>query len=605
MKALVIRTLRLPATTILLSSLTFLVSTPMMHGQNDPGPRNPGNTNVICPVGANSKFPTGNMGPLAPAATDCIDILQPPSQPPQPPADGAGNIVGRYPPLPGNVLGTLWTAGMDVFSTIASVTGGTGGTAFQEPMVGLGPSFNAQSCAQCHMVPAVGGSSPGIVSIVTSANGPEVTFAMPIPGTPPPFSASNPEIGDATDDGGTNQVPSSFPNPFSLPGVTTPGFPNGVPTDGPVIEVRFVKALAPSGNVTGVGANGVGDLFTIQGRKDLPAGCSISQIPFAQLPDGSISFRIPTPTFGLGFVESTPDPILIENSTATTAGNTLGVVGGVFNTSGNDGTITRFGWKAQNKSLLIFAGEAENVEMGVTNELFPNERTWGATPIAVVGAGGGPALTVPPCINVGPNSTPPGPGYPEDEVLASGAVVKLLSNAEQDSIFMLLNAAPSQCDAIQANINSPYGSPTPSCPPFTPGGPVSAGQTLFNTVGCNLCHSPTLQTGPSPNVSLSSVSYHPYSDFALHNMGGLSDGIMQGNARGDQFRTAPLWGAGQRLFFLHDGRATDLLTAIEDHCIPTTSSTVPASEACGSVNKFNALPNVQQKQDILDFLRSL
>jgi len=597
MNDLVIRMLRMPATILLISILTFLVSAPTMHGQApinpnifDPGPRNPGNVNAgFCPtsnVGVTVKFPSKNMGPLAPAATDCVDIIQPPSVPPQPPADGAGNIVGNYPPLPGNVAGGLWIPGLDTFSTIASVVG----TGPQEPMVGLGPSFNAQSCLECHMVPAAGGTSPGTVTIQTSATV-TTTFSMPITGTPPPLSPTNPELLAEADDGASNVTP-NFPLPFSLPGVTTPPIPT-VPVDGPVIEVRFVRALAPNGNKAGVGANGVGDLFTIQGRADLPAGCSISQINFAGLPNGSISFRIPTPTFGLGFVESTPDPILIENSQNLTAGNTFGVLGATFNTNGNDGTITRFGWKAQNKSLLIFAGEAENVEMGVTNELFPNERTWGATPPV-----GTPTtlLTVPPCIN---NPGSPGPGYPEDEILGTGTVVRASSNAEEDSIFMLLNAAASQCSSAGAGV---YGSSTATCVAFNSN--ESTGQTLFSTVGCNLCHTPTLVTGPSPNVSLSSVSYHPYSDFALHGMGGLSDGITQGQARGDQFRTAPLWGLGQRLFFMHDGRDTDLRNAIADHCIATSSSTVPPSEACGSVNTFNGLTNAKQQQ-ILDFLRSL
>ena len=596
MKNLVIRTLRLPATILLFSSLTVLVSAPKMHGQApinpstaDPGPRNPGNVNApFCPTPGTVKFPgtpNSNMGPLAPAGTDCVDIIQPPSVPPEPPANGAGNIVGNYPPLLGNVAGGLWVPGLDTFSTIASVVG----TATNEPMVGLGPSFNAQSCLECHMVPAVGGTSPGTVTI-TTIGGTPTTFSMPIAGTPAPLGPTNPELFAESDDGASNSTP-NFPAAFSLPGVTTPGF-HTVEVDGPTIEVRFVLPLAPSGNIAGVGANGVGNLFTIQGRGDLPAGCSISQIKFVNLPNGSISFRIPTPTFGLGFVESTPDPILIQNSQNLTASNTLGVVGGTFNTSGNDGTITRFGWKAQNKSLLIFAGEAENVEMGVTNELFPNERTWGATPIATSAS----PLVVPPCIN---NPGSPGPGYPEDEILGAGSVVLASSNAEEDSIFMLLNGAPSQCSSAGAGV---YGNPNAVCAAFNSN--ETAGQAVFSAIGCNLCHSPTLITGPSPNVSLSSVSYHPFSDFALHGMGGLSDGITQGNARGDQFRTAPLWGLGQRLFFMHDGRDTDLRNAIQDHCITTTSSTVPPSEACGAVGVFNGLSNTRQQQ-LLDFLRSL
>lgn len=97
---------------------------------------------------------------------------------------------------------------------------------------------------------------------------------------------------------------------------------------------------------------------------------------------------------------------------------------------------------------------------------------------------------------------------------------------------------------------------------------------------------------------MSHMSYHPYSDFALHHMGaGLADGIVQGAAGSDQFRTAPLWGVGQRLFFMHDGRTSDLLRAIRAH----SSS---GSEANTVINNFNSLSS-SQIQDILDFLRSL
>ena len=595
MKALVIRTLRLPATLLLISSLTLLVSIPAMHGQAatptgifDHGPRNPGNVNaVFCPtqaVGVVPKFPgtaaKPNLGPIPPSpATDCIDIIQPADNPAG--TDGAGNIVGGYPPpTGGGNTGSLWLPGLDTFSTFASVSGGITG----EPMVGLGPSFNAQSCFSCHMAPAVGGTSPGTVIIQISAVK-QMSFAMPLSTSPVPINTAavlNPELQAEQDQGATNDTP-DFPLPFSVAGATTPPVPT-LNLDGPTLEVRFVRALVQSGNTPGVGQFGVGNLFTIQGRSDEPTGCMISQINFHGLPNGSVSFRIPTPTFGLGFVQSTPDPILIQNSLALApAGNASGVTGGVFNTSGNDGSITRFGWKAQNKSLIIFAGEAENVEMGVTNELFPNERTWGATPT-------GSTLTVPPCIDTNPT--------PEDEILGAGSVLLASSNAEEDSIFMLLNAVPAQCSSAGAGT---YGSATAICAAFNTG--ETNGQTLFTTAGCNLCHAPTLVTGPSPNSLLSGMTYHPYSDFALHHMGGLDDGITQGQAAGDQFRTAPLWGVGQRLFFMHDGRETDLINAIEDHCIPTTN--LAPSEACTSVNNFNNVLNTTQQQEVLNFLRSL
>jgi len=111
----------------------------------------------------------------------------------------------------------------------------------------------------------------------------------------------------------------------------------------------------------------------------------------------------------------------------------------------------------------------------------------------------------------------------------------------------------------------------------------------------------------------------------------LADGILQGAAGPDEFRTAPLWGIGQRLFFLHDGRTSDLLQAIQAHagspfdCVisassnifefephvkvfaPTSASTFCGSEADRVIANFNALSGgpTGGKQDILNFLRSL
>src|SRR6185436_1263440 len=84
--------------------------------------------------------------------------------------------------------------------------------------------------------------------------------------------------------------------------------------------------------------------------------------------------------------------------------------------------------------------------------------------------------------------------------------------------------------------------------------------------GCAFCHTPTLTTGKSKIAALSNKAVNLYSDLLLHDMGvGLSDGVSQGEAGPREFRTAPLWGLGQRLFFLHDGRASDLITAIKAH----------------------------------------
>jgi CxxC motif-containing protein (DUF1111 family) len=558
-------------TLLLILCLMLLIGTPVMiaqttnNGAIDPGPRDPGNVPAVpdCPVPNPVKFP-----PLA-GNPNCVDQSQPASQPPNPAAAGAGNVVGF-----GDTLTGLWFESINVFEAVASVQGTSGQGASGEPIVGLGPAFNSNSCFSCHSAPTVGGSSPGSVNI----NG--TIFNIP------DNFDGNPELQAMVDDGNTFNKNPNFPTSFS-----GPGFPD-ILIDGPVIEVRIVNGGGSGGFVVQPG--GVAELFTIQSRLDAGT-CTLAQFPFSSLGAKSVSFRIPTPTFGLGFVESTPDATLLANSPPGVT-TSLGVVNGNFNRSGNDGTITRFGWKAQNKSLAIFAGEASNVEMGVTNELFPNEKTV---------AGGG--TNCPTNVSL----------QPEDEILpatfpaGTGAanIASIISNnVQNNAVFMRLNAAPAQCDRFLSTVNNGV----PTCAPFGStstgivGSPaVVQGQIIFNSarLGCTQCHSPTLVTGPSQNIDLSNQPFHPYSDFALHDMGlNLGDGVTQGSATSRFFRTAPLWGIGQRLFFLHDGRASDLATAITQHC-PTPTNTA-GGEACGSINAFNSLTQ-QEQQDVLDFLRSL
>jgi len=410
------------------------------------------------------------------------------------------------------------------------------------PGGGLGPAFNGISCVNCHVQPATGGSSP----------------------------TNNPLIQLATLNGAKNTVPS-----FLTP-------------SGPAREVRFISTN-PS-NINAPLDGSVHNLFTIAGRSDAPAGCNLAQPNFAaEVAANNVSFRIPTPLFGLGLVENTPDSALAANLAANASQKAALGIGGSFNTSPNDNTIARFGWKAQNKSLLLFSGEAYNVEMGVTNELFPNERVEAA--------------------NCNGNATPENTtniNNPFALGANTGTASQMSSDIVNFAIFMKFLAPVTPVTSTQSQLN---------------------GQSLFSSVGCALCHSTSLTTTTSPNAGLSQVTYHPYSDFALHHMGSnLADGIVQGQAGPDQFRTAPLWGLGQRIFFLHDGRTTDLLQAIAAHsspgnnCVttqttvqfvanntnfqPTTSSQVCASEANGVITKFNAL-TASQKQDLLNFLRSL
>jgi CxxC motif-containing protein (DUF1111 family) len=136
----------------------------------------------------------------------------------------------------------------------------------------------------------------------------------------------------------------------------------------------------------------------------------------------------------------------------------------------------------------------------------------------------------------------------------------------------------------------------------TPGGAnsITNGRNVFVNVGCADCHTPTINFTQPSNVtsSLGGAAVNAFSDLEIHHMGvGLADNVSQGTAGGDQFRTAPLWGVGQRIFFLHDGRTSDLLVAIRDHA----SS---GSEATQVVSNFNLLTAGNQ-QELLNFLRSL
>jgi CxxC motif-containing protein (DUF1111 family) len=176
-----------------------------------------------------------------------------------------------------------------------------------------------------------------------------------------------------------------------------------------------------------------------------------------------------------------------------------------------------------------------------------------------------------------------------DTVTTTDAVTNpdVISSIEQFAFFMRFLAPP-----------------IPST--TSPGGALSiaAGRETFNSVGCALCHTPTLTTGNTTVAALANKRANLFSDLLVHNMGtGLADRVSQGQARGDEFRTAPLWGLGQRIFLLHDGRTKDLIEAIRAHRSGGDLQFGP-SEANASVDAFTLLSEAS-KQNLLNFLRSL
>lgn len=427
-----------------------------------------------------------------------------------------GGAAASGGPLPGLTSDEtqFFNDGHARFAAVETVSGG--------PNTGLGPRFNSNQCASCHQQPAIGGTSP----------------------------ATNPLIAVATVDGARNTVP----------------WFNAL--NGPIRVARF--KLSPNGTSDG----GVHALFVISGRADAP-GCNIAQPNFlpagepvsGQLGNPNIVFRIPTPLYGSGLIEAIPESAILANAQMNAIAKAALGIGGNANLSANDGTITRFGWKAQNKSLLMFAGEAYNVEMGITNQLFPHERD--ETPSCQFS-------------NATPNDAT---NFTPAAAPGVNAYWSVLSDIEAFANYMRMLAPPTPAPATPSTTN---------------------GLAVFERVGCANCHTPSFTTGAaiasgsakSFSAAVSNQPVNLYSDLILHHMGQqLADGITQGSAGPDEFRTAPLWGIGQRIYFLHDGRTNDLVQAINAHL-------GPGSEA-NQVITLYAHATAQDQQDLLNFLRSL
>ena len=162
--------------------------------------------------------------------------------------------------------------------------------------------------------------------------------------------------------------------------------------------------------------------------------------------------------------------------------------------------------------------------MGISNELFQTERDETA----------GCLFSTSPNSITHPEATTP---------------IDALSAIEKFAFFMRLLAPPAPSASVPGGATS-----------------ITNGKALFASVGCALCHTPSFTTGNAAVAALRNKPVNLYSDLLVHDMGdGLADGISQGQAGPREFRTAPLWGLGQRIFFLHDGRTSDLVAAIRAH----------------------------------------
>ena len=269
------------------------------------------------------------------------------------------------------------------------------------------------------------------------------------------------------------------------------------------------------------------------------------------------AFRMSTSILGLGYVEAVDDQTLLnlaKQEAQVTDGRIHGqaIIVPILEAPGVS-RVGRFGWKDQHASLLSFAADADQGEKGVTSRLLPTEMPYFGRSVDAFNQ----------------DATEPNDTEGDIDFYAS---------------FMRATKAP------------PRGAITPR---------VQVGEAVFREIGCDLCHTSTLQTAPAGTSlngglfivppALGSKTIHPFSDFLLHNVG-TGDGIVQngGQETRNKLRTTPLWGLRTRGRLLHDGSASDLMTAIESH----------DGEARNAHRKFRHLQRGEVKS-LIAFLNSL
>ena len=305
-----------------------------------------------------------------------------------------------------------------------------------------------------------------------------------------------------------------------------------------IVETRFGK-----------NSNGRFDPLTEKGGSLLQDNAIDPSAQEALPPQANVvAKRKTTPLFGAGLIEAIPDAAILAHASRQKPDGVTGRASIVQDVASGATRIGRFGWKAQHATLLSFAGDAYLNEMGITNRLFPSENA----------PNGNNALLA---------------KYdkvedPEDEV----DPVTGRSDIDLFTDFMRLLAPPPQQRQNRA---------------------AAAGADLFNQIGCQTCHVPSMTTGPSDIAALDRKNVPVFSDLLLHDMGSLGDGFAQGSAQPAEMRTAPLWGLRVRAPYLHDGRAATVDTAIRMH-----------DGEAAQARRFNRLSPDQQAQ-LLEYLNTI
>jgi len=436
-----------------------------------------------------------------------------PDQNPEVELSLVGDLLGRSA-LSGGAL-TVFDASADAFSLPAPNLAGLrlarhveGDQAFEAEFVApeLGPVFDNVSCESCHLGDGRGRPPyPG-------EQFESMLFRSSIPGLGP--------------HGGPNPIPGGLGGQLQLRGTGI------LPDAQAVISYVEVHGLFGDGTPFSLQA----PTYTLTGlRQPLPANTLISP-------------RVAPAVVGLGLLEAVPEAQVLGIAVAQSA---LGRVSGRPNFVWNEVTqhyaLGRFGWKANNPSLVQQTAGAYNGDMGITTALFQAEPCEGADPV---------------CDRHGPE-------LDADVVDAVAFYTRTLGVPARRSL------------------NDPL---------------ALRGELRFHAAGCSDCHVATLRTGVLPGVpEVADQTIHPYTDLLVHDMGaGLADNRPDFQAGGSEWRTAPLWGIGlvptvnQHSNFLHDGRARSLVEAILWH----------GGEAAAARERFRRM-SATDRSALVAFLSSL
>ena len=332
------------------------------------------------------------------------------------------------------------------------------------------------------------------------------------------------------------------------------------------VACHFAPAVGGSSGITETRAQRVvgrdhfdvpgGSLFQSNGispncRESIPADANVT----AQ--------RQTTPLFGMGLIEAIPDAEIeaYRSEQASAHPEQAGLLHRVVDVASGASRVGRFGWKAQQATLLAFSGDAYVNEMGITSRLFPVEN-----------APNGDLRKLAACDAV---KDPEDTG---DDIVAFENFMRLLAPPPRD-----------QDGDHDGNHDRDHDGDHERSHGMSRGG---RGRHLFEKVGCAVCHRGGF-TAVSPVAAINGRTVDAFSDFLLHDVG-TGDGIVQGDAPANVLRTPPLWGVSESAPYLHDGSAATIKEAIRRH----------ANQAAAARKEFLELSHEEQEA-LLEFLDSI